>query len=53
MDIVDSLSIGVDISSYEKDVLVVMRHRYDGKIDVINVIQDEEAIEIYNKLIGK
>ena len=53
MDIADSLSIGVDISSKERNALVVMRQRSKDEIDIINVIRDEEVIEIYNKLIGK
>ena len=52
IETVDCLSIGVEINSYDKDTLVVMRHRYDDKVDVLNVIQGEEAVELYYKLIG-
>ena len=52
MDIVDSLSIGVDISK-DGNALVVMRQRGKDEIDLINVVKGEEVIEIYNKLIGK
>lgn len=47
----DSLWIGVDISSKERPALVVTR-RHRDEIYVINMITDEEAVEIYNKLIG-
>ena len=52
MDIVDSLSIGIDISK-DGNALVVMRQRSKDEIDLINVIKGEEVVEIYNKLIGK
>ena len=48
----DALSIGVDFSPNERDVLVVMRKTGD-EIYVVNMLKDEEAVEIYNKLIGK
>ena len=53
MNIADSLSIGIDISSKDGNALVVMRQRGKDEIDLINVIKGEEVIEIYNKLIGK
>ena len=48
----DALSIGVDFSPNDRDVISVLRRSGD-KIYVVNVLTDEEAVEIYNKLIGK
>ena len=47
----DSLCIGVDISSYERNRLVVMRIK-DNETYIINQFLDDEALELYNKLIG-
>ena len=49
----DSLLIGVDFSSNDEDVVVVMRFKDNNKMHVINIIRNEEAREVYNKLIGK
>ena len=48
----DMLYIGVDFSPNDRDVLVVMRKTGD-EVYVVNTLKDEEAVEIYNKLIGK
>lgn len=48
----DCLIIGVDFSLYDEDHLVVFRKDGD-KIYIINKFKDNEAVEIYNKLIGK
>ena len=48
----DCLIIGVDFSLYDKDYLVVFRRDGD-KTYIINKFTDDEATEIYNKLIGK
>lgn len=48
----DCLTIGVDISPKEVPYIVVMR-RVGNDTFVINRFVDDEAIELYNKLIGK
>lgn len=48
----DSLIISVDFSPYDKDYLVVARIDGDKKY-IINKLTDDEAVEIYHKLIGK
>ena len=48
----DCLMIGVDFSPNEEDSLIVMR-RVENDIYVINQFRNEEARELYNKLIGK
>ena len=47
----DALYIGVDFSPNDKDMISVMR-RKGNEIYVVNVLTDEEAVEVYNKLIG-
>lgn len=48
----DCLIIGVDFSPYDHDCLVVARRNGD-KTYIINKFTDDEAVEIYNKLIEK
>ena len=48
----DCLVIGVDFSPNEDDVLVVMR-RVENDTYVLNQFRNEEARELYNKLIGR
>ena len=45
------LIVSVDISSEDGDMLIVARNK-DNALHVINVLNNEEAVEIYNKLIG-
>lgn len=47
----DCLIVGVDFSPYDKDYMIVARRNGD-KTYVINTLTDDEAVEIYNKLIG-
>lgn len=47
----DCLVIGVDFSSNDTDMMVVMRRKGD-ETHIINLLKDEEAREVYNKLIG-
>lgn len=47
----DCLVIGVDFSPREDDVIVVTR-RVEDKTYVLNMFRNEEARELYNKLIG-
>lgn len=48
----DCLIIGVDISPKEVSYIAVMR-RVGNDTFVINRFVDDEAIELYNKLVGK
>ena len=48
----DCLIISVDFSPHDKDYLVVARRNGDTT-HFINILTDDEAVEIYNKLIGK
>lgn len=47
----DSLFVGVDFSPNDEDVVVVMRNM-NNHVYVVNIIKNEEAREIYDKLIG-
>ena len=48
----DCLIIGVDFSEKEKDILMVMKR--EGSINwIVNMLEDDEAREIYDKLIGR
>ena len=48
----DELTISVDFSPSDEDCMVVARRKGD-EVYIINMLANEEAIEIYNKLIGK
>ena len=48
----DYLMIGVDFSPNDEGTLVVMR-RVKDDIYVLNQFRNEEAVELYNKLIGR
>lgn len=47
----DRLIIGVDFSENDKDVLYVIKIK-GNDVYVINQFENEEAREVYNKLIG-
>ena len=47
----DCLTIGVDFFHNDRGVLVVMRRKGD-EIHVLNEFSDDEALGLYNKLIG-
>ncbi|CAK7007906.1 MAG: hypothetical protein EUB_01574 [Eubacterium sp.] len=50
---VDSFLVGIDFSNgMDVDVLVVGKRR-NGKTDIVNIFQGEEAVELYRKLIGE
>lgn len=51
-NIEDYLMIGVDFSPHDEGALVVMR-RVEDDIYILNQFRNEEARELYNKLIGK
>lgn len=51
-NISECLYIGVDFSSADEDCLVVMRKDGDETY-VVNQFRNDEALELYNKLIGK
>lgn len=48
----DCLFIGVDFSPNDTGVMTVMRREGD-EVRIINFLKDEEAVKLYNKLIGK
>ena len=48
----DCLIIGVDFSPSDEDCLVVTRRQGD-KTYVLNEFRNEEAVDLYNKLIGE
>lgn len=47
----DCLVIGMDVSPRENNLLTVSRIK-NCNIEIINIFKDDEALEIYNKLIG-
>ena len=47
----DCLMIGVDFSPNDEGALVVMR-RVEDDMHILNQFRNEEARELYNKLIG-
>lgn len=47
----DCLTIAVDFTPFDDNILVVMR-REDDRTYVLNQFRNEEAAELYNKLIG-
>ena len=53
VNIEDCLVIGVDINEKENPTILVTRIVDDFRFKVVNQLWDDEAIEIYNKLIGK
>ena len=48
----DCLIIGVDFAPNDTGVMTVMRREGD-EVRIINFLKDEEAVKLYNKLIGK
>ena len=48
----DCLMIGVDFSPYEDDILIVAREK-NQEIHGLKVFRNQEAKDLYNKLIGK
>lgn len=48
----DCLVIGFDSHPPEVDTLIVAR-KSGEKLVIVNTIRDDEATELYNKLIGK
>lgn len=49
----DCLVITVDISNNDRPTILVTRSDDDLSFKIVNQLWDDEAIEIYNKLIGK
>ena len=47
----DALQIGVDFSPNDADMMMVMRRKGTDTY-IVNVLEDDEAVEVYNKLIG-
>lgn len=48
----DCLMISVDFSPYEDDILIVARGK-NQEIHGLKVFRNQEAKDLYNKLIGK
>ena len=51
-NIEDCLTIGVDFNAFDNSGCLVVTRRKGEDVCVINMIRDDEALEIYNKLIG-
>ena len=49
----DVLLVSIDFSSGDKDILLVGRKTPEKGLDVINWFQDDEARDLYSKLINK
>ena len=47
----DCLIISVDFTPHDTDMMMVMR-RKGKETHIINLLKDEDAREVYNKLIG-
>ena len=47
----DCLIVGVDLSEGDDGSFVVAR-RKNGELYVVNILNNEEGLEVYNKLIG-
>lgn len=49
----DVLIISADFSPVDEDMLVIGRKNFDKEtIEVVNILMGEEAVEVYNKLVG-
>lgn len=46
----DCLIVSVDITQKDRNLLLVARKSNDSKLEIVNQIWDDEAIEIYEKL---
>lgn len=49
----DCLVLAIDISENDMPTLLVTRRIDDLSFEIVNQLWDDEAVEIYNKLIGK
>lgn len=49
----DMLVVGFDKSENDRATMLVGRKMKDGKIKVLNEFHDQEAIDLYKKLIGE
>ena len=52
-NIEDCLVIGVDFDSRTNNGVVTVGRHKDGKLYIINVLENDAALELYNKLIGR
>lgn len=54
MKLTDSLLIAIDFSENKDNTVMIIGRKPVGKpVDIINAFQDDEAIELWNKLITK
>lgn len=49
---VDSFLVGIDFSNGMDVGVLVVGKRRNGKTDIVNIFQGEEAVEMYRKLMG-
>ena len=47
-----SLVVGYDFTDKDTGVLII-GNQENGKVTVINAFQDKEAVDIFNKLVGR
>lgn len=52
MNAVDSFLVGIDFSNGMDVGVLVVGKRRNGKTDIVNMFQGEEAVELYEKLMG-
>lgn len=48
----DSLVVGYDFTDKDTGVLIIGKQE-KGKVNIINAFQDKEAVDIFNKLVGR
>lgn len=49
----ESIIVGVDFSEVQDHGVLIVVRQNNGKIDILNAFQDEEAYALYQKLITK
>ena len=47
----DTLLVSISFSDKDTGVLVVGRKRKNQSIEIVNAVQGDEALELYNKLV--
>lgn len=53
MNKVDTILVGFTTNENGSDILIVARKQPNKEPDIINAIEGPEALDIYEKLIGK
>ena len=49
----DTLLVSISFSDKDSGVLVVGRKRKNQSVEIVNAFQEEEALELYKKLVTK